>query len=144
MSANGAGMGAVRLGKVAIAVAMAMFSVAALYVSALIGQRQETLNRVSRYNVAWSASQAVAELGRLEHRVAAYGLADGGVARDEVELRFDVLLNRLQLLDSGEVKAFADSDPELISIVDELEAAVHDVQRDMEGIDKTGAVRRVL
>src|SRR4051794_22012241 len=69
---------------------------AAVYTSVLIVERQDALRQVSRYNVAWLTSQAVVELQKLEQRVAASGLPESGVDRDEVELRLDILENRVQ------------------------------------------------
>src|SRR5689334_2088861 len=117
-------MGRIRLVKMALGATMALFAAAALYISGLIAERQQALTQVQRYNVAWSVSQAVSELGRLEHRVAAYGLPNGGVSKDEVELRLDILVNRLQLLNDGEVQAFANADPDRRAIVTELGNAV--------------------
>ena len=59
-------------------------------------KRQEVLEQVTRYNVAFLLSQAATEHARLEQRVSAYGAH--GVTDDEVQLRYDVLVNRIKLL----------------------------------------------
>jgi PAS domain S-box-containing protein len=83
-------------------------------------------------------------LSRLEQRVTAFALPGSDVGRDEVELRFNVLVNRLQLLDNGEVRAFAGRDPELLEIVDELARALHDVEPLIARLDDKGVPRKVL
>jgi PAS domain S-box-containing protein len=134
----------IRLIKVALAAIMALFAVAALYISSLIAERQQALQQVSRYNIAWSVSQAVVELGRFEHRVAAFGLPSSMVSKDEVDLRFQILVNRLQLLNDGEVQAFANSDPEREAIVTEFAAAVRAVQDMLPNLENPGMIEHVL
>ncbi len=72
--ARSGGFGGVRLGQIALIIAMGLFAAAAVYISVLITERQKALDRVSRYNLAWSTSQATIELGRLEQRIAVYAL----------------------------------------------------------------------
>src|SRR5258708_28641280 len=120
---GGKGFGTVRLGKIALVFAMGLFSAAAVYILILISERQEALDRVSRYNVAWSTSQAATELGRLTHRVAAYGLPGTTVDADEVALRFEILESRLGNLRGGEVDAFARSNRDALSIIGDLTKA---------------------
>lgn len=103
-------MGGLQLGKLALAFIMVLFSITAVYISYLIGERQRALDKVSRYNVAWSASQAVTEVGRLKYQVLAIGLPGGSGSRDEVGLRYDILVNRARLFSGGEVHAFARQD----------------------------------
>jgi PAS domain S-box-containing protein len=134
----------IRLIKVALAAIMALFAVAALYISSLIAERQLALTKVSRYNIAWSVSQSVAELGRFEHRVAAFGLPNSTVSKDEVDLRFQILINRLQLLNDGEVQAFANSDVDRKAIVTEFAEAVLDVQQMMSRLENAGMIEQVL
>ena len=62
----------------------------------LVVERQDALEQVSRYNVAWLVSQAATEYARLEQRVSAFGMPGGGVTADEVQLRFDIIINRMQ------------------------------------------------
>ena len=48
--------------------------------------------------MAWLASQAVVEFMRFEQRVSAFADPGSGVGQDEVQLRLDILVNRLRLL----------------------------------------------
>ena len=97
---------------------------AAAYTSHLIVERQDALQRVSRYNVAWLASQAVSELARLKERIAGHALADGVVDREEVQLRLDILANRVGLLQGSGIAELAASRSELSDVVALLAAAV--------------------
>src|SRR4051794_38556462 len=64
-----------------LAAAGLLLVLAAVYTSHLIVERQDALQRVSRYNIAWLAGQAVSELARLNERIAGHALADGAVDR---------------------------------------------------------------
>jgi len=130
--------------KIALTVIIAAFVAAAIYISATIVERQKALREVSRYNVAWAASQAVAELYRLELRLAAFQIPGSAVDKDEVLLRFDILENRAKLLEDGGVKIFTDANPEAGGVVADLAAALHDLEPIMPRIDQPGTVPRVL
>jgi hypothetical protein len=107
-----------------LAAAGLLLVLAAAYTSRLIVERQDALQRVSRYNSAWLASQAVSELARLKERIAGYALADGTVDREEVQLRLDILMNRVGLLQGSGMAELVLARPELGDVVAELAAAV--------------------
>lgn len=102
----------------------ALFVLAAIYTSVLIVERQEALRQVSRYNVAWLASQAVAELTKLQQQVATFAVPGSQTGKEQVELRLDILANRVGLLRRGEVRDLVGRDPELVRTIDEFEAAI--------------------
>jgi diguanylate cyclase (GGDEF)-like protein len=104
------------------------FVLAAAYTSVLIVERQDALQQVSRYNGAWLTSQAVAELARLQQRIASHAVPDGGADQEEVELRFSILENRLGLLRRGEVGEFVAERPEFAATIVELAGAIESAQ----------------
>ena len=130
--------------KAALAAVIAATAVAAIYISFVIVERQGYLREVSRYNVAWVAAQAVNEFARFEQRVAAFGLADGQVDQDEVQLRLDILFSRLNLLRAGDFNSFVASDPEHQAVVDELERLLGTVEPMVAALPEPGQVQRVL
>jgi diguanylate cyclase (GGDEF)-like protein len=117
---------------------------AAAYTSVLIVERQDALRQVSRYNVAWLTSQAVVELQKLEQRVAATGLPESGVDRDEVELRLDILENRVQLLCIPEVRELSASKPELTTVVADLATAVGQARTMAAHLADPGTIHTLL
>ena len=120
------------------------FVFATMYISSTIVDRQEALRGVSRYNTSWLASQAVAEFTRLEHRLVAYATQRGGVDKEEVQLRFDVLLNRMSLFKNGEFQEFVNSDPERAKIAQELDEAVAAAEPSIQRLDEPGSAERAL
>ena len=99
---------------------IALFVTAAIYISALVIERQDALNQVSRYNVAWLVSQATTEYARLEQRIGAFAIPGSGVTEDEVQLRLDIVANRIKLLEHGEVEDLISQDDEYRSTVEGL------------------------
>ena len=90
--------------KLMLAAVIILFVTAAVYISALVLKRQEVLEQVTRYNVAFLLSQAATEHARLEQRLSAYGTAGSDVTDEEVQLRYDILVNRTKLLGQGDVR----------------------------------------
>jgi diguanylate cyclase (GGDEF)-like protein len=124
-----------RLAKPLLLTVVIAFIAAAAYISALVVERQDALEKVSRYNVAWLVSQAATEYARLEQRVSAYG---AGADADEVQLRFDIIVNRARLLETGDVNDFVESDPEHRATVQQLERVIETAQPLVDRIDEPG------
>ncbi|NOJ50114.1 putative bifunctional diguanylate cyclase/phosphodiesterase [Bradyrhizobium archetypum] len=129
--------------KILLALVTGVFVAATAYISALVMERQSALERVSRYNVAWLVGQATSEYTRLEQRVSAFGLPDSKISADEVRLRFDIIVNRLSLLRTGEVEEFVKADAEYAATIDALARAIDAVQPYLEDL-KPAHVPRLL
>jgi|GEM_PF-2511735 len=119
-------------------------SLAAAYTSYRIVERQTTLDRVSRYNVAWLASQATTEFARLQERVRAFSVPGSGVDQDEVQLRLDIMVNRHQLLKSGEAGQFFSATPELKETVDALGRALTQAQTFVDRLERRSNTNSLL
>jgi diguanylate cyclase (GGDEF)-like protein len=130
--------------KLLLAIVIALFVAATAYISALVIERQQALEQVSRYNVAWLVSQAATEYARLEQRVSAFGVPGAGVSEDEALLRFDIMLNRMRLLDTGEVEEFLDSDKEHRNTVHELQRVMASGLSLVENIGRAGNTVKLL
>jgi diguanylate cyclase (GGDEF)-like protein len=130
-----------RLIKVLLGIVIALFIAATVYISMLVIERQKALQQVSRYNVAWLVSQATTEYARLEQRVSAFGLPGSKVSKDEVTLRFDIVFNRLGLLQTGEVEEFVNLDPEYSETIEALADALSSAQSYLADIKPSDAPR---
>src|SRR5690606_32818691 len=128
----------------ALAITIAFFSVAAIGISFAIVERQTALREVSRYNITWAASQAIAELQRFENEVAIFGLPGGGVTKDDVELRLDILFNRASILRTGDFIPFAAAHPEQKAFIEEFAAALPELEALVAAIDQAGVVMQIL
>ncbi|HYY83200.1 MAG TPA: diguanylate cyclase, partial [Beijerinckiaceae bacterium] len=136
-------MTALRTLKLLLAGIIALFAAATVYTSVVIGERQEALRQTSRYNVAWLASQATAEFARFVERVSSYSVPGSGIDGDEVQLRFEILLNRLKLFENGDFRAFADTDPEHQRTVEAFADALPRAEPLVAAIDNPGVVLKL-
>jgi diguanylate cyclase (GGDEF)-like protein len=122
--------------KTVIALVIGGFLVAAVYVSVLVVQRQGALRQISVYNPAWEAGQATSEFMRLEYRLAEFASANGQFDKDEVQLRYDILLGRAQILNEGSFKDLLQVNPEHGETLIELQERLAAVQPLIEEIDR--------
>lgn len=132
---------AVKLGLLAIVPVLAL---AAVYTSFLIVQRQRTLGEVSRYNVTWLVSQAGLEIARLQGTAAAALLPESGVKEGDVQLRLDIIANRVRLFEGGEVADFVATSPKLGAIVTNLRDVAHAGQEVLKGRTSPERLREVF
>jgi diguanylate cyclase (GGDEF)-like protein len=114
--------------RIALTVVILGFIASAIYISALVYQRNAALERVGLHNVIWMVAQAPSEFARLEQRVSALGMNNGSVTPEEVQLRYDIVVNRFKTLRSVSVAHFVNSDPRIGAILDETEAAIEEMR----------------
>ncbi|MGO4571009.1 putative bifunctional diguanylate cyclase/phosphodiesterase [Microvirga sp. 2TAF3] len=143
MSSDGSSL-SLRILKLALAVVIGCFLLSAAYISSLVVERQEALKLVSRYNTSWLASQAVSEFTRLEQRLSAFSVPRSGVDKNEVELRFDILLSRVKLLNDGEFQDFVRRDPERQNTVRLLTGVLAAAGPLVQQLDQPGNAERTL
>lgn len=131
----------VRTIRIALAVLMAALLSAGIYISGLVLERQSALERLSRYNVAFSAGQGANEF--LRFRNALYDLArsDTPDKEQQARLRFEILMNRLSLFNAGEFKEFIAADPEQNLPLNKIEQTLTEVD---QLIDQPQGIRRAL
>ncbi len=121
--------------KFVLAAVIAGFIVSAAYISVLIVERQEVLKQVARYNMPWHASAAMHEYARLEQRLSAYAAQDPTVDKDEIGLRYDIMVSRSDLLRNGDFREFLRAAPEWQEVVDALEKTLEEIQPSIESLN---------
>lgn len=119
-------------------------ALAAIYTSFLIVERQQALRAVSRYNIAWLVSQAGLEVLRLEGTVAAALIPGSNVSKDEIQLRLDIVANRVQLFEGGEIAEFVATSPKVGAIVATFRDAVRIGHSVMEAPTSPEQLHQVL
>ncbi|MDX6804545.1 EAL domain-containing protein [Terrihabitans sp. PJ23] len=116
-----------------LAAVVCCLAAALFYVGAVTLERQSALQKVSRYNSAWTVSQMVAEFMRLEHTIARFAVPGSGVDLTEVQLRLDVMFSRLQTFEANgsaetgngrSLRNFVRSDPQNLEFLTDLRAAL--------------------
>lgn len=112
------------------------FVVATGYIAYVIAERQTALQKFARYNDSWAVSQTLSEYMRLEHRLAAYALGMGD--RDDVRLRLDIMLGRVELLKQGNLGAFVERDPQRRELIAKLGNVLETLDKRLDSIDPEG------
>ena len=130
--------------KLMLAAVIILFVTAAVYISALMMKRQEVLDQVTRYNVAFLLSQAATEHARLEQRLSAHGVQGSDVTDEEVQLRYDILVNRTKLLGQGDVSEFLEDNPDEGAVVRELRQVLSAAEPLVDNISKPGNGAKLL
>jgi len=122
---------------------VAALAVGAIVTSYLIVERQSALQRVSRYNLTWLLSQATNETLRLMELTSAAAVPGANVDKDDVQLRLDVLGNRMSLLEHGEANEFIKTRPDLVDTVGTLRSVLVAAQPLVDRLPDPGAARQV-
>ena len=133
-----------RFTKLALLGMVLMLVAAAAYTSSLIVRRQQALSEVSRYNITWSISQAALEVSRLQGTVAAALMPDSNVGPEDVQLWADIVANRAQLFEGGDVADFVATSEELCAIVARFREVAQAGQAIMEEPESPDRLRRLL
>jgi diguanylate cyclase (GGDEF)-like protein len=133
-----------KIAQLALIAVILTFVGAASYISVLIFDRQAVLAKVSRYNMQWSASQAIIELTRLQQVVASTAIPGARVDAGEARLRYDILVNRMSLLRGGEFFLFLQQDHALLQAADEARKAIHDIEPLINLVDVGDNASRIL
>jgi diguanylate cyclase (GGDEF)-like protein len=82
-----------------LTVVVCAFVAGVIYISVVIADRQTALQRVSRYNAAWTVSQAMTEFLRLENVLKGYTQSTGEF--EELMLRLDIMFSRIDTFQEG-------------------------------------------
>jgi signal transduction histidine kinase/CheY-like chemotaxis protein len=117
--------------------------VASIYTAVLIRDRQRAFGEVSRYNITWVTSQAALEVARLESAVRTMAMAGPGADPTQVQIRFDIVANRVQILGHGDAGKMIHSQAELGGIYQALQTAMAYADRLLDRLDQPGNVARL-
>ncbi|WP_318392552.1 bifunctional diguanylate cyclase/phosphodiesterase [Enterobacter sp.] len=78
------------------------------YISFLVHERQQELQKLTQYTDSWSAAQLVSEYYRFESWLGLYA-TDDTVKFDDVRLRLDIMLSQSDLMKEGDLGHYIDS-----------------------------------
>ncbi|GAK70019.1 putative signaling protein [Agrobacterium rubi TR3 = NBRC 13261] len=115
-----------------LAVIICCFVLATGYIAYVIAERQNALQKFSRYNDSWAVSQTVAEYLRLQNTLYEFALAPESVSRDDLHLRLDIMLGRLELLQHGKLGAFITERREWRDLVSKLNDILVDLDKNVD------------
>jgi diguanylate cyclase (GGDEF)-like protein len=127
-----------------VAVIIGGFLISGAYISVLVVERQDALRQIAGYNPAWEASQAASEFIRLEHRLSEFARPGSTVDSDEVELRYEILLGRVKILNEGKFNALLQRDPDHQVTLRQLEMTLAAVEPFIQELERPDSVQRAL
>ena len=104
---------------------------AGLYTSVIIRERQQALDEVLGYNMAFEANQGVVELIRLETALLNYKLEPTAERLDEIKLRFDIFVSRIGNFGNGEFFRFIQGEENRVALYGKLTDLVADLDREI-------------
>jgi diguanylate cyclase (GGDEF)-like protein len=116
-------------------ITIAALVVAGIYTSGVIRQRQQALDKILRYNVAYDSSQAAIEFARLQMSLMQFDRAPTQANLDDAKLRFEILVNRFEVFRNGQFLRFIDMDPEHRRIFNLFKAVIAAVDPIMASAD---------
>ncbi|SUE43352.1 Bacteriophytochrome cph2 [Roseomonas gilardii subsp. rosea] len=114
--------------RVSLIVLMGGLAGAAGFIAALTVRQQNLFEALTRYNSMFETTLGAVEFMRLQTEVAAYALPNMPVERADVQLRLDVLRNRLSVLRQGEVRMLIRRNPENAGLLDRLGETIERMQ----------------
>ena len=109
-----------KAGKIIVFGATCGLLAAAVNVSEMIGARQGEIEVASHCAACAAASGVQLEFSRLEQRIAGAITPTSVSGVEDVQLRFDLLAERMRALDAPDVRALLDGAPEAAATVDRL------------------------
>jgi diguanylate cyclase (GGDEF)-like protein len=133
-----------RILKLVFALVIGGFVLSGAYISVLMNERQDTLRQLSRYNAAWEAGKAVSEFLRLEQRLSEFGAPDSPVDRDEVALRYDIVVNRVKILTEGQFQIVVEPHPDQQSTLRRFQETIAAVEPLIQALERPDSARKVL
>ncbi len=105
------------------------------YISFLVHERQQELQKLTQYTDSWSAAQMVSEYYRFESWLGLYTI-DDAMTLDDVRLRLDIMLSQSDLVKEGDLghyinnnKAHHDLAIKLEETLDYLDAHLESMSR---------------
>lgn len=125
-----------RVVQTVLTIGIVALAVSALYISVLVFQRQEALSQIFRYNIAFSASQGMNELLRFRQRLAGLLVDPPQSTKQDVDLRYQILVSRMDLFQSGEFLGFVTELPDNRKTVEDMTDAVRRIGTFINEIDK--------
>jgi diguanylate cyclase (GGDEF)-like protein len=121
-----------------------LFAFAAVYTSLLTIQQDATVKSLVRYDDAFDAAQGTVELLRLQDSVAEYALGAPDVTADIVNLRFEILQNRFQVLDRPSFVQAVSGHVETDGVVQDLSDALSQTQALLPRLSEKGVPQQII
>lgn len=106
------------------------------YISFLVHERQQELQKLTHYAASWSAAQMVSEYYRFESLLGLYTI-DETMTLDDVRMRLDIMLSQSDLMKEGDLSNYIESNKALHSLALQLEKTLEYLDIHLEKMNRS-------
>ncbi|MCS3429480.1 bifunctional diguanylate cyclase/phosphodiesterase [Klebsiella sp. BIGb0407] len=106
------------------------------YISFLVHERQQELQKLTHYAASWSAAQMASEYYRFESLLALYTI-DETVMLDDVRMRLDIMLSQSDLMKEGDLRGYIESSKAHHTLALQLEKALEYLDVHLENMNRS-------
>lgn len=106
------------------------------YISFLVHERQQELQKLTHYTDSWSAAQMVSQYYRFESLLGLYTI-DKTMNLDEVRLRLDIMLSQSDLIKEGDLGHYIESNQAHSELAIKLENILNYLDVNLEKMDRS-------
>lgn len=105
------------------------------YISFLVHERQQELQKLTQYTDSWSAAQMVSEYYRFESWLGLYTI-DDAMTLDDVRLRLDIMLSQSDLVKEGDLGHYINSNKTHHALAIKLEETLDYLDAHLESMSR--------
>ncbi|WP_333850190.1 putative bifunctional diguanylate cyclase/phosphodiesterase [Leclercia sp.] len=106
------------------------------YISFLVHERQQELQKLTHYTDSWSAAQLVSEYYRFESVIGLYTI-DDTLSIDDVRLRLDIMLSQSDLTKEGDLGLYIESNKAHRELAEQLETILKYLDVHLERMERS-------
>jgi len=106
------------------------------YISSLVHERQQELQKLTHYAASWSAAQMASEYYRFESLLALYTI-DETMTLDDVRMRLDIMFSQSDLMKAGELSNYIESNQAHHALALQLEKTLEYLDIHLEKMNRS-------
>lgn len=106
------------------------------YISFLVHERQQELQKLTHYTDSWSAAQLESEFYRFESTLGLYANGIDALTIDDVRLRLDIMLSQSGLMKEGDLGRYIASNKAHHELAVNIENILKDLDANLEKMDR--------
>ena len=107
-----------------VIILLIVFLAFAGFLSVEIYKRQIALSQTAHYNIVWAATRLAADLNRFGQTLAELALPGAQVGKPQLQLRIDIVKNRLNVMNNGEFSEFTKSNATQLGNMQKINSAL--------------------
>jgi signal transduction histidine kinase len=122
---------------------LVFFLIFAAYFAEVIRERQHAVASAAHYNIVWAVTRMSADLNRFGQTLAEYALPRTRVDKAQLQMRADIVKNRLSVMNSGEFLQFTNSSLSHKRNMLEVDTALNRIWKELDDL-KVDAIADIL